>query len=102
MRSIILAGALMAMAPLALAQPYTPGSATPPPPAGTTYSPNGSAPPVSAGDQGMPQSGMPSQHVNQSQADPNKGPQSLHRLESPQNAALLHIRSHSANPPLAR
>jgi hypothetical protein len=71
MRSIILAGALMAMAPLALAQPYTPGSATPPPPAGTTYSPNGSAPPVSAGDQGMPQSGMPSQHVNQSQADPN-------------------------------
>jgi hypothetical protein len=71
MRTIILAGALMAMAPLALAQPYTPGNATPPPPAGTTYSPNGSAPPVSAGDQGIPPSQMQSQNVNQSQPDPN-------------------------------
>jgi hypothetical protein len=68
MRSIILATALVALAPAAIAQTYAPGTQAPP--QGTTYSPNGSQPPISAPSApGAP--AMQSQNVNQSQTDPN-------------------------------
>lgn len=68
MRSIILAAALVALAPAAIAQTYAPGTQTPP--SGTTYSPNGSQPPISAPTRPAPDS-MQSSNVNQSQPDPN-------------------------------
>ena len=41
MRTILLATALVALAPFAIAQTYPPGSTTLAPSHGTTYSPNG-------------------------------------------------------------
>ena len=70
MRSIILAGALIALAPLAVAQTYAPGTAAPP--SGTTYSPTGSAPPISA-PSGPRETTGDTTHaaMNQAQPDPD-------------------------------